>query len=1357
MKKTLLFLIAFIAIISFGFSQERFVPKPKYTQLFKTIPELTADSPEWTKLLYSSNPNYLKISEAFHEYYKDNVFEKSTHTQNFKHFSKIIKTQEYMLEGGSIYIPTVEEKALRDQKTLKSRNIISTNKLAATANWTGIGPFETFEVGGTSKKSSQVNAYSFDQSESNPNVLYTGTETSGVYKSTDKGLNWVSVGDTVFNDGGVQSVEIDPTNENVVYVGVGNKLYKTIDGGSNWTTLLDISNLQISAITISPANSQIVLIAGNTGLRRSTDGGLNWSTIYTDKCWDIQLKTDDPSTVFLAKKNTTKNITEILKSTDNGATFAVKDTGWFSPIGGVASNDGGARIAVTNADADRVYVILIGEENDAVDDNNFIGIYRSNDAAENWNTPYDGNNDGFPDNEPGGPYSSDHWCFTHFGVTTTGYNQGYYDLDIAVSDTDPDDILVGSLNLFKSEDGGTIYTQWGGYGCTSCSPGYRHPDIQEIEINGNDVWVCSDGGIDYYDGNLDRIEARNNGINGSAYWGFDQGWNEDVLVGGRYHNGNAAYYQDYPAGKFLSLGGAESATGYVNKGENRKVYHSDISGKEIPTVITGSISNLSGYGMYPNEHYWLDRRSEIVNDPRYWNTLYLGKENKLWKSDNGGLSFELVKEFGNDVTNLTKAIEVSRNNPDIIFVTQKDGSNGKLWKSTDAGVNWTDVTLPANHQTMYLSLNTDDELFLALNNGYANTNKVFKSDDLGGSWSNLSTPTLDGEWMENVQVQEGTDGGVYLTSNKTIWYRNNTHADWQLFSNNLPVHLRINKILPFYKNEKLRIASNRGIWESDFFETSLPKAQPMVATKTVNCDRVIVQFEDFSILDHNGASWEWTFPGATTVSSTTNRNPQVTYTADGTYNVTLKVTDGLGNISTKTVTDIITVGDNYCTPEPDPQMALECSANNHFVTNTTVNETGITNFSFTGWIKPNGIQPDYSGVFSLSEGCVLNFREGNNTLGVHWKGGTYWWWDSNLVVPANEWSYVAITVTPTEITLFVNEQQHTWSLTTTAFDLSEIYIGTYYGWDSRNFNGLIEEATFWKKTLTVEEVRLARHLTKNDVSDPNIIAYYQFNHEASGTIYDKKGTNDLGINGGAVLVSSDAPVGPGTSSVLTVNSTGIASFVAAECDMTFTGAGTYPNGELVVSKININPSALPTTNVIVDSYWVINNYGTNTTFTALSDITFSNVSNVETLNASGVHLFKRASNADSSISWGTSIETAININSGNKSAQFTNSGVLNSFSQFYIGSDTPLAIDEVVEEEFMIYPNPVTEGENVYFHNLKNEAKITLYDMGGKQVFKSTIDTQSKFTMPYLSVGIYVYSVETATKIKNGKLVVKGN
>ena len=195
----------------------------------------------------------------------------------------------------------------------------------------------------------------------------------------------------------------------------------------------------------------------------------------------------------------------------------------------MAQSDGGARIGVTNADANRIYVILLGEENDAVVDNNFIGIYRSDDAADLWTTPYDGNNDGSPDNEPGGPYSDDHWCFTHFGVTTTGYNQGFYDLAIGVSDTNADHFMVGSLNLFKSEDGGKRYTRWGGYGCTGCGNEYRHPDIQDIQINGNDVWVTSDGGVDLYDGQLNFVSGKNNGLNGSAYWGFDQGWNYDVF------------------------------------------------------------------------------------------------------------------------------------------------------------------------------------------------------------------------------------------------------------------------------------------------------------------------------------------------------------------------------------------------------------------------------------------------------------------------------------------------------------------------------------------------------------------------------------------------------------------------------------------------------------------------------------------------------------------------------------------------------------------------------------------------------------------------------------------------------------
>ena len=1274
MKKTSFLLLGLLFLASQNVQSQstEYLPQPKYPVLFKTLPSISPSEPEWVKLMYSENPNYYEVVDAFREFYAKNALVKNTHTQNFKHWSRILKSQDYVLGDGTIYMPTAQE---RREADAVRKSIQESQRTEAANSWSPVGPMETFNPEGGGPKSSQVNAYTFDQSQSNPNVLYMGAETGGVYKSTDKGLNWTSVGDDVFNDGGIGVVKIDPTNENTVYVGVGYKLYKTTDGGANWSTLLDITSLHLTAITINPNDPQVVLIAGNLGLKRSTNGGTTWNDIITDKCWDIQLKTDDPNTVFVSKSNNTRNITEVWKSTNNGQNFTSRLSGWFSPTGNVAITNGGARIGVTNANSNRLYVILLGSDDSYAEDNNYIGIYRSDDAGESWHTPYDGNGDGQPDNEPGGPYSDSHWCFTYFGVNSGGYDQGFYDLAIDVSDTDADAFLVGSLNLFKSNDGGTSYVRWGGYGCDGCGTEYRHPDIQDIEINGSDAWVCSDGGVDYYDGNLDFVVSRNNGLNGSDYWGFDQGWNHDVLVGGRYHNGNAAYYQDYASGQFVSLGGAEAATGYVNQGENRKVYHSDISGKLIPETIAGDLQDISGYGMYPNEHYWFDLRSEIVTDPTSWSTLYLGKDNNLWKSINYGASYELLKAFGTEVTDLVKGIEVSRNDPGVIYVTQDVGASGKLWKSTDAGMSWTEVSVPASHQTMYISLNTDDELYLALRNSGTSTDKVFKSTNGGASWTNLSTSTLDGERIENVQVQEGTNGGVYLTSNQTVWYRNNSHSDWQSFGEGLPVGFRVAKIIPFYKDGKVRMAGNRGVWERDFFEPSAPKAQPFASTASLNCDRDFVQFEDYSILNHAGASWLWSFPGAATVSSTTARNPVVTYATPGTYDVTLTVTDGTGASDSKTLTNLITVGESICSPEPEASMAMECAGSPQYATNDNILESNVTNFTFTAWVKPSGIQPDFSGIFSLSSGDdneknVLNFREGNNTLGFHWNGG-HWGWDSNLIVPADEWSFVAITVTPTAVTLHVNEQSVTNPVTTTAFELNRIMLGTYYAWTSRNYSGLIEEATFWKRTLTQNEIRLARHLTKMDVSDPDMIAYYQFNHDIAGKIYDKKNAYDLSLTGGAHLVGSTAPVGSGASQAITVNSGGVKNFDQAELSLEFPSNGTYPNGDVVVSRINHNPNGLPNNDLNTSAYWVVNNYGTNTNFSELGSITFDNAGVVSASQASTPSVFemyKRGSNNEGD-SWGSLLDNADAAVAGDQgSVTFSTNNGVTSFSQFVVAN-----------------------------------------------------------------------------------------
>ncbi len=50
-------------------------------------------------------------------------------------------------------------------------------------------------------------------------------------KSINKGINWVSVGDDFFYGGSITVIKVDPTNENIIYVGMLNSLYKSTNGG----------------------------------------------------------------------------------------------------------------------------------------------------------------------------------------------------------------------------------------------------------------------------------------------------------------------------------------------------------------------------------------------------------------------------------------------------------------------------------------------------------------------------------------------------------------------------------------------------------------------------------------------------------------------------------------------------------------------------------------------------------------------------------------------------------------------------------------------------------------------------------------------------------------------------------------------------------------------------------------------------------------------------------------------------------------------------------------------------------------------------------------------------------------------
>ena len=1239
-----------------------------HAQLFKTLPPLEENTPDWARLMYSDNPNVFAVDEMFRNYYLGQVFQKNTHTQNYKHWRRQLIQNHWIDADGFIAIPAAIEQQRESARWRRSWQSLSGQR--SGANWESLGPFETWD--GSQWISKQVNVYTMDQSLSNPNIVFCGSETGGVYKSVDKGQQWSSVGDEL-DIGGVGTVKVHPLNPDTVYVGQGSNLYRSTDGGSTWTSVFFLANLNprdLLFIPVSGANHMTILLAGQRGLFRSTDGGAGWSTISTAQSWDLELKPGSLDTVYALSTNTAAQHIRFYRSVNSGLNFTEFNSGWFAgSSSGLDNSSNGARMAVTPADPDYIYVALLGNDVSYAQDINWIGVYKSTDAGSSWTLPA---------GDPGGPYDAGHICPSSFHPTFAwggNYDQGYYNLGLAVSHSDPEFFMLGCLNLWKSEDGGITYTGIGGY--QPGISGYSHPDIQEIEINGTDVWVVTDGGIDLYTSDVSSKVSLNNGIDGSEYWGFDSGWNEDVLVGGRYHNGNVVLYQNYPAGKSLNLGGAESATGYVNQGINRKVYHSDIGGKLIPEAFDGSILNIGNLSMYPNQSVSNENKGDLKPDPRCFNHLYLTRDHQLWKSTTGGASFELVHTFGTNANNQAKGLEISRSNPDVIYVCQRISGAAKLWRSSDAGVSWNEVALPtAGGGGIFISLSPVDEnqLYLAVSNGGTSTEKIYSTMDGGASWANLTTSTLDGHWPEQILVHGGTNGGVYLATNSTVYYRNNTHSDWQPFGHGLPVRFRSMTIRPFYKEGKVRIATyNRGIWSSDFFEPSLPIAQPTVSALQSNCSRDTLYFEDYSMLNHTGASWQWSFtPQPSWVSALTARNPKVVLGTEGSYDVTLTVTDGNGNSDTKSIADMVTLTDR-CAPDSIPGKLLRTTNDGDYFVAADANLSNLTHFTVTGWWKPNGGQDGFAALFSSGDWCAhCDYTEGlivdyfGSRLWYKWPGNAAnWGSNSGMVIPLNEWSYVALVITPAGATLYLNEQKYQHNIPLSPGEIQSLYVG--HGHYSHSFNGEIDEVTLWKRALTEGEIRSLRHLTKEDIvgTDPDLIAYYQFNRLVDNQVMDHGGIYHGVLNNAAQLDTSSVPAGGGVSVTQSVTAGGQVNFPGTGITVEFPATGSYPDGDIVVTRLNLaadqaaDPVPFPE-----DRYWIINNYGTNSSFSNPDAIVFSDLPAVNDSAAIAYQLYARPSNGHGN-SWTSALSSA--SSAGLTSLTFPGSGI-STFGQLGIGT-----------------------------------------------------------------------------------------
>jgi photosystem II stability/assembly factor-like uncharacterized protein len=122
----------------------------------------------------------------------------------------------------------------------------------------------------------------------NSATIYQGC--ASIYKSTNSGTSWTIIGSNLFSttsNNGCEDIAIAPSNTNTIYACSFNKMVKTTDGGSTWTTItgtLPVTNTGINQIAVSNTDPNLLWIclggysSGNK-VFKSTDGGTTWTNV----------------------------------------------------------------------------------------------------------------------------------------------------------------------------------------------------------------------------------------------------------------------------------------------------------------------------------------------------------------------------------------------------------------------------------------------------------------------------------------------------------------------------------------------------------------------------------------------------------------------------------------------------------------------------------------------------------------------------------------------------------------------------------------------------------------------------------------------------------------------------------------------------------------------------------------------------------------------------------------------------------------------------------------------------------------------------------------------------------------------
>ena len=642
---------------------------------------------------------------------------------------------------------------------------------------------------------------SIDVVHSNPDIMFSGTASGGLWKSTSGGIKWTPIFENEAT-ASIGAIAIQQSNPSVIWVGTGEGnprnslnggygIYKSLDGGKNWLLMGLEKTRHIHRVIIHPTNPDIVYAAAigspwgehkERGVYKTINGGETWTKIlYTNPksgAADLVMDPQNPNKLVAAMWEHKRDPWFFSSGGEGSGMYITYDGGetWKQKTSEEGLPDGELGrigIAIAQNKPEIIYALIEANKN---------GLYKSMDGGDTWKLVSE-------------------------NMDEIG-NRPFYYAEIYVDPQNENRLFSIFTYVNVSEDGGKSFNQlMPAYGVSNgIHPDHHawwiHPTNGNFMVDGNDggMNITKDGGSTWrFIGNLPVAQFYHinvdNEIPYNVYGGMqDNGsWRGPAYIW-RSQGIRNSYWQEISFGDGFDVipdkddsryGWTMSQQGFVSRYDWKTGNNYSVRPTHPEPEINLRFNWNAAINIDPNENNTIYFGSQFVHKStdkgETWSIissdLTTNNPEKLNQHNSGGLTMDATGAE-NHCTILV--IEPSEVETDMLWVGTDDG---RIHYTQNGGQDWTEVTknikgLPKGSWIPQIkaSKSAKGEALLVANDyrRFNFTPYVYRTNNYGKTWDRI----VDGSDVTSyalsiVEDPEepnllflGTDDGLYISIDK---------------------------------------------------------------------------------------------------------------------------------------------------------------------------------------------------------------------------------------------------------------------------------------------------------------------------------------------------------------------------------------------------------------------------------------------------------------------------------------------------------------------------------------------------------------------------------------------------------------